>query len=342
MKNRAEIAATEVPRVDPARILVAIPALNEEKHIEACLQSLIGKQPGMRAVAIAVADGGSTDATRTIVGGLQKRFPNIILIDNPDRLQSAAVNRIVRECAAPAHEILVRCDAHAVYPPNYVMNVAASLLARDAASLATPLDAVAGGTCFQKAAAWTVDTPVGSGGSPHRGGRRSGYVAHGHHAGFRLDMFRRLGGYDESFSHNEDAEFDHRLKLAGGRVWLDAEIRIGYQMRDSLRLLAKQYWRYGRGRAKTMMKHKMAPQLRQAAPVANVVGLTLSLLLALIHPVFLIWPAAYGLLLAGMSIWVALRRGSVCGLFAGPALAAMHLAWGAGFIWQTVAGSDEK
>ena len=31
----------------------------------------------------------------------------------------------------------------------------------------------------------------------------------------RIAAFRGVGGYDESFSHNEDAELDYRLRQAG-------------------------------------------------------------------------------------------------------------------------------
>ena len=241
-------AADPAPFPDPATILVGIPALNEERHIAACLRSLVEGAPAMRSVRIVVADGGSTDATRAILDSLRPGLPNLVVIDNPDRLQSAAMNRIVATCATPEHRILVRCDAHACYPRGYVLDVAASLFSRDAAAVAATMDAT-GATPFQRAAAWIVDTPLGSGGAPHRGGRSSAWVDHGHHAGIRLDWFRRLGGYDPGFSHNEDAEFDRRLTRAGGRIWLDAGLRLDYPMRDSLPALARQYWCYGRGRA---------------------------------------------------------------------------------------------
>jgi succinoglycan biosynthesis protein ExoA len=324
-------AGTENPRLDPACVLVGIPALNEAENIEACLRSIA--HPTIRGARIVVADGGSRDRTRDIVRRLQREIPGLVLIDNPARLQAAALNRVAETCAGPEHRVLVRCDAHAVYPPGYVASVAESLLSRQAASVATMMDATGSG-CFARAAAWIVDTPLGSGGSAHRGGRRSGYVDHGHHAGFDLDWFRRLGGYDPTFSHNEDAEYDHRLHLAGGRVWLDADIRLAYRMRPTPSSLARQYWRYGRGRARTVRKHRMRLRFRQMLPVLNVVGLLLCLVLAPLAPVFLLGPAAYLLLLAAVCTWMAVLHRSLCGLCSGPALGAMHLAWGAGFLWQ--------
>ena len=45
-----------------------------------------------------------------------------------------------------------------------------------------------------------------------------------------------------------------------------------------------------------------------------------------------VWPALYLIVLGFASGWMVLRHRSPCGLWAGPALAAMHLPWGAGFL----------
>ena len=324
--------------IAPETILVVVPTLNEEAYIDTCLASLIGNDPRMPAVRIVVADGGSTDRTREIVAGSQSDWPNLLLIDNPARLQSAAVNRAVADAAAPEHRILVRCDAHSLYPPGFVLDVAECLVARGAASLTVPMDAEGTG-CFQRAVALVTDTPLGSGGSAHRGGQHSGWVDHGHHAGFDLAWFRRLGGYDETFSHNEDAEYDRRLVAAGGLIWLEANLRIGIAPRATPMALARQYWRYGRGRARTVLKHRMRPRLRQMIPVAHVLALSVSLALAPFHGAALAYPLAYGALLAATSLWAAWRMASPCGLWGGPVLALMHTAWGSGFLLQVVRGT---
>lgn len=325
----------DAPAVLSDAVIVAVPALNEATHIGACLASLLSDRPFMDSVRIVVADGGSHDGTQGIVAGLSRTHPNLRLIDNPGRLQSAGINAVVDACTTQEHRFLIRCDAHARYAPGYVRQVATALASRpEAASVASAMDAVGEG-CVQRAAAWIVDTPLGSGGSAHRGGRRSGWVDHAHHAGFRLAWFRKIGGYDPTFSHNEDAEYDHRLGLAGGKVWFDADIRMDYAMRDSLRALWLQYWRYGRGRCRTVRKHKMRPRLRQMIPVINAVGVVAGLLLAPILPLALAWPAAYALLLLGVALAGARAIGR-CGLMAGPALGAMHMAWGLGFLRQAM------
>lgn len=334
--------ATEASALRPEDVLVAVPTLNEAGSIEACLQSLIDQDPFMGEVRVVVADGGSSDGTVQIVTGMADRYPNLKCVDNPGRLQSAAINRAVACCASPTHRFLVRCDAHAIYPSGYVKAVAESLARRpEAAAVATAMDATGRG-CIGRAAAWIVDTPLGSGGSAHRGGQRSGWVDHAHHAGFRLDWFRKVGGYDESFSHNEDAELDHRLNEAGGRIWLDAGIRLDYRMRDTIRGLWLQYWRYGKGRVRTILKHSMRPRLRQILPVLAVLAIAASLLTGPIWTPALLVAGGYLAIVVVVSILGSLVLKSHCGLWAGPAMAAMHLAWGSGFLAQLVQSRGEE
>ena len=323
------------PRARPDRVLVVLPVLNEERHVEDCIRSLMVPEEWMASTTMVVADGGSTDHTRKIVNGLRAEFPNLHLMDNPGRLQSAGINTAVLDCAKPDHDILIRCDAHATYPAGYVRDVATALRQRGADSVATVMDAV-GEAPLQRAAAWIVDTPLGSGGAAHRNGRRSRYVDHGHHAAFDLYRFRELEGYNFGFSHNEDAEYDLRLCRAGGRIWLAADIRLAYVMRASFMALARQYWAYGGGRARTILKHRCRPRLRQILPAFNIVALPASLFTGLIWPPALAWIGLYLLFLAGASVCCAAALRSSDGLLAGLTLAVMHISWGAGFL-RTIA-----
>lgn len=325
--------------VDPATILAVIPALNEARHIEACIRSLMTGSPELRRVPLLVADGGSADDTVAIVERLKSDFSNLGVTHNPKRLQSAALNLAAMAHAPDAARILLRCDAHSIYPENFILDVARSLSDTGAASLVIPMDAE-GETCFEKGNAWIVDTPLGSGGAVHRGGNVSGWVDHGHHAGFDLTWFRRIGGYDESFSHNEDAEYDVRLGKAGGRVYLDASIRIRYTPRGDVNRLAKQYYGYGKGRARNVRKHGSRLKMRQAVPIVVVGGSLAGLLASLVYPPTLLIPLAYVSALTLASVYVAWKHKSACGLFAGLAAGTMHTSWAVGFLREAIFPSD--
>lgn len=325
------MAMAETPRTDNQDVLAVIPTFNEEAHIEACIRSLMA--PETADVKLVVCDGMSTDRTCEIVHGLQSEFPNLYLLENPKRLQSAAINLAADRMATPASKYLVRCDAHSIYPERFITRIAETLQNTGAASVVTAMDAV-GTDCFEKANAWIVDTPLGSGGSAHRGGTVSQYIDHGHHAGFDLSWFRKVGGYDESFSHNEDAEYDHRLAQLGGQIYLDADIRIQYVPRSNLKALAKQYFNYGKGRARTLKKHRMQPKLRQMLPVFALLGCVSGFALSPIFPVFALIPVTYLAIILAAALVLTIAKRSLCALWAAPALAAMHMSWGLGFLMQ--------
>jgi glycosyltransferase involved in cell wall biosynthesis/GT2 family glycosyltransferase len=312
------------------RVLVVIPALDEAATIEAAIASLSADLPWQARVSFVVVDGGSSDGTQERVAALAARRADLSLLHNPARIQAAAVNLAARAAAQEA-DVIVRCDAHAVYPRGYVARLLEALERTGADSVVVPLDSIGGPGRVQRAVAWVSDTLLGSGGAAHRAGRKSGFVDHGHHAAFRAASFRRCGGYDESYSHNEDAELDCRLRRLGGRIYLDARIRVGYVARASLAALARQYFRYGRGRSRTVRRHPGSMRARQLAVPAHAAALVAALAAAPWWPPALAWPLGYLALLALGSAQAAWRHRSACGLLCGPAAAVMHLSWAAGF-----------
>lgn len=337
MDANAQTLDKAVEALDPARVFAVIPAFNEARHIESCIRSLMTGNEWLRRVPLVVVDGGSTDGTIEIVTSMMPEFPNLRLVHNSKKLQSAAINLAAAECAGESARFLVRCDAHSIFPAGFIKSVASALLRTKAASVVIPMDA-RGETCFERANAWIVDTPLGSGGSAHRGGTRSGYVDHGHHAGFDLSVFRSVGGYDESFSHNEDAEYDERVIQAGGRIFLDATIRKIYIPRGSVAALARQYYNYGKGRARTVFKHGQRPKVRQMLPIFALLGSLIGLVAAPFYPPAILLPAGYLTILAAASVFIGVVKRSACGLLAGLASGTMHMSWAAGFIIQSVTG----
>ena len=210
-------------------VLLVIPTLNEAANIAAVIATLTADFDFNGQSKIIVVDGGSTDRTKDIVRALIGTNVNIFLQHNPLRIQSAAVNLAVREFGGDI-DVLIRCDAHAHYPPDFVSRLLLTLEQTGSDAIVVPMDSV-GTECTSRAIAWLADSLVGSGGSAHRGGRSSGYVDHGHHAAFRLETFRIIGGYDESFRCNEDAELDARQRAIGAKIYLDGANRIMYQPR---------------------------------------------------------------------------------------------------------------
>lgn len=321
------------PRRSAGRVAIIIPTLNEEAFIGAVLDTLAPQMPD-DVCEILVVDGGSTDRTREIVAQRVSSDARIRLIDNEARLQSAAVN-LGAGLAHPNASLLIRADAHAQYPSDFVVRLLEAHDLEGAQSVVNRLHSVGTGR-FQRAVAAVSNSRIGSGGAAHRSGGQSGFIDHGHHALFDREWFRDVGGYDETFVANEDAEFDTRLRSAGGRIWFASESVIRYFPRDTPTALARQYYRYGRGRAQTWRRHGEKLRARQMIPAALVVVFGAAAGVAPFWPRALFAPASYLFGASAAAVMLATQAADPCVLGGALALPVMHLAWGAGFIREVV------
>ncbi|AKH42797.1 succinoglycan biosynthesis protein ExoA [Altererythrobacter atlanticus] len=314
-------------------ILAVIPCLNEINHIGVLLdQFLADPDIGL----LVVADGGSSDGTREIVQQRAQVEGRLILLDNPARIQSAGINLAVARYGQ-GYDWLLRIDAHCLYPGGYAAMLVAAAEEHGASAIAVPM-VTSAASGFQLAAATAQNSVLGTGGSAHRhlGGGR--FVEHGHHALIRMDMFRELLGYCENMPCNEDAEFDYRQTSAGGRIWLEPKAAITYFPRKSPGALWRQYYRYGRGRAQTIQRHRMKPRLRQMVPLAAPLIVAL-LPLGFAHWIFSIPAFAWLVLCLAGGALIGMRNGGGWAMLSGIAAAIMHLSWGCGFLAQWFGGS---
>lgn len=304
-------------------VLIVVPCLNEEAHLPGLLDGLLR---GARGALVVVADGGSSDRSRAIVSRLARVHANLVLLDNPQRIQSAAVNRAARRYGA-GRRWLVRIDAHADYPADFVDRLCRAAGRMRATSVVVPM-VTRGRACFERAAAAAQNSVLGTGGAPHRHLGQGQWVDHGHHALFDLALFMAVGGYDEGFAANEDSELDRRLLAADGRIWLEPAAAITYFPRGTIAALFRQYRHYGKGRARNLKRHPVPVRLRQMLPLAVVPA---------------ILTAGVGLALATVRGEAAIlavpalgwRARSWCAAAAGVAAATMHAGWSLGFIEET-------
>jgi succinoglycan biosynthesis protein ExoA len=271
--------------------LIVVPTLNEARHIGGLIEGLLPEAEALGAL-IVVADGGSRDGTLDIVAEQVRHSPLVRLLHNPKRIQSAAINLAVDRFGADI-DYVIRIDAHGAYPADYCRVLVREAQEKGVDSVVVPMKTV-GMSLFQRAVATAQNSVVGTGGSEHRTGRAGRFVSHGHHALMSIPAYRAVGGYDESFRHNEDAELDFRLTQAGFRIWLTDETTMTYYPRASVSGLSKQYFGYGRGRARNLLKHRMRPRLRQMLPLAIAPAAVLAPL-AVVH-----WTAAVPL-----ALWIA-------------------------------------
>jgi succinoglycan biosynthesis protein ExoA len=319
-------------KTNKSGVLLVVPCLNEEAHIERLVLQMVNAA-WSRPMRIVVADGGSTDRTREIAQDLATRFDNVSYLFNAKRLQSAAVNAAVAAYGQGA-AFVIRLDAHAAYPQTYCQDLIEEAEANQADSVVVPMETIGSGW-FQSGVAAAQNSKLGNGGSAHRCAHRAGcWVDHGHHALMRIEAFRAVDGYDETFSHNEDAELDVRLARAGYRIWLTGRTSLQYFPRSAPLPLFVQYVKYGHGRVRTLQKHKVRPKLRQVAPAAVVPAACLSVAAPML-PAAALPLLAWMLLCLGYGALLGVRSRRAPVALAGVAAMIMHFGWSLGF-WRAV------
>lgn len=313
-------------------VVVVVPCLDEARHIRGLLERLAPSAAALGA-EIVVVDGGSTDGTVAIVEEYRREHGGVRLLHNPKRIQSAAVNAAVFSLQAPV-DYFIRIDAHGGYPEDYCERLVDEAIATGADSVVVSMRTEGHGL-VQRAAAMAQNSRLGTGGARHRHRDEGAWIDHGHHALMRVSAFAAVGGYDETFRQNEDAELDYRLRRAGFRIWLTGRTHMVYFPRSTFARLFLQYLGYGRGRARNVLKHRAVPKLRQMVPLLVFPSAVLALL-AFLHPLAALPLAVWIAVCAGFGARAAIGARDAGMLAAGVSVMVMHFAWSFGF-WQQLA-----
>jgi glycosyltransferase involved in cell wall biosynthesis/predicted ATP-grasp superfamily ATP-dependent carboligase len=316
-------------------VTIILPCRNEAAYIRACLDSLLGTDYPHEHLEILVVDGGSTDGTREIVKEYADAHARLRLLDNPDRIVPTALNAGIREATG---EIIVRMDAHVIYPPEYVPRLVAGLRETGADNVGGCIVTLpADGTPVAQAIAIALSHPFGVGNSHFRiGSPEARFVDTVPFGCYHRSVFARIGLFDEELIRNQDDEFNHRLLRHGGRVLLLPDVVSYYYARRSIRQVARMYYQYGYFKPLAARKIGRVMTVRQLVPSAFLAGLigggALSLLWPPIAPIWGLTVGAY----AGAVLACALPIARIYGLRCAAALAAvfpaLHLSYGAGFL----------
>jgi len=308
-------------------VTLVVPCLNEEPYIEACIRSLLAQDYPKDRLEILVVDGMSSDATREILARITEEDARVRVIDNPERIQAAGLNEGIR---ASKGEIIVRADVHAEYNHDFVSQCVL-VLAETGASNVGGAARPRARSFFQRALAAALESPLAIGNSKYRQADAEGFVDTVFPGAFPRRVFVQAGLFDRKAITNEDAEINQRIHAAGGKVYLSRRIVVHYYPRESLGALARQYFKYGKGRARTLWKHGKFLTVRPALPFFALAGGVGLLLTSHLQP---FTPFAFGGYALG-TLAEAVRVGRKLGHAAIPVVwsifPVLHASHGAGF-----------
>ncbi|MGD1874120.1 MAG: glycosyltransferase family 2 protein [Mastigocoleus sp.] len=241
---------------------IAIPTYNESVHIEKLIRDFLSTKY-QNLIEIFVADGGSTDGTQDIVQKLSTEDPRVKLIHNPEKIQSAGLNLIIKESTG---DIFLRADAHSDYASDYIEKCVEALLKSKALNVGGAQRFVAK-NAFQSGIALATKSLLGSGGAKYRNPNYHGYADTVYLGCFWRKVLVDIGGFDTILINNEDAELNQKLLTKSHQaIYISSDIKVWYYPRKNWKSLFIQYLKYGRGRYLTATKHRQQLQIRGKLP----------------------------------------------------------------------------
>ncbi|MGA1278814.1 MAG: glycosyltransferase family 2 protein [Candidatus Nanopelagicaceae bacterium] len=312
--------------IDSPAVTVMIPVLNEADHLVAAVESVLA-QDYSGDIEVILAVGPSKDGTDEIARSLARRDSRVIVVENPSGRTASALNRAIKSARYP---YIVRLDGHSEIGSDYIKYAIETLIATGAVNVGGIM-AAQGITPFQKAVARAMRSPLGVGNSRFHTGGEAGESDTVYLGVFRKSALEEIGGFDEKFTRAQDWELNYRLRSRGGKIWFDPRLEVTYRPRKNLRLLAKQYFEYGRWRRAVSRRHIGTVNARYlAAPLALSVNLLSVILSVTTDPIFIapllgyLTVIAFGSALIGKDLGERLRLPWV--------LMTMHMSWGLGFL----------
>jgi glycosyltransferase involved in cell wall biosynthesis len=317
------------------RVSIIIPCRNEAGYIAHCLNSILASDYPQDLLEILVADGHSTDGTREILARYCAEHGSVQLLDNPRGTTSGGLNAAIQ---ASSGAVVIRMDAHVLYPPDYISRLVRGLEESGADNVGGVLETVpADKSAMARAIAVGMSHRFGVGNSHFRVGtsqrREVDTVPFGC---FRREIFSRIGLFDEELIRNQDDEFNFRVITRGGRVVLLPDVSCRYFARRSLHQLGRMYYQYGYFKPLVARKVGRIMTVRQLVPSLLVVSLAVSALGALWVPgagiILALVLAAYGLLVGLAAVDAARTHGLWCGAALGAVIPTLHFSYGIGFL----------
>ena len=314
-------------------VTIAIPMLNEGRYIVPCLRSFAAQTWPSAKLDVMVIDGGSDDGSELLVEAFMADHDWVRLVPNPAGSAAAAFNIGMNDARG---EIVCLFSAHGVADPDYVRASVDAIRSSGASGVGgryrhEGLDSTSQGIGL------AMTSPVGMA-SPHRYATEPREVDTISHPAYRRDAMFDVGGFDESLARNSDYEFNYRMREAGHRLFFDPSIGSVYRPRPNLNALFRQFWFYGKGKARVIEQHPGSMSPRHAvAPLAVLAAAMTPIVFAMsrlrrLRPVAIVGWAGYGSVVAYGVKRAAPRDHDASPMAVLAAFPVMHAAWGAGFL----------
>ncbi|RNC66571.1 glycosyltransferase family 2 protein [Proteiniphilum sp. X52] len=291
---------------------IIIPLYNRPDEVDELLASLC-EQTDKRFEVVIVEDG-STRKSDAVVTKYRDKL-DLTYFEKPNSGPGLTRNA---GAARAKYDYLIFFDSDCIIPPGYIGTVSQALREEYADAYGGPDAAHPTFTTIQKAINYSMTSFFTTGGI--RGSKRSleKFNPRSFNFGVSKKAFDRIGGYG-SMRFGEDIDLSLRLLSNGFRTALIPGAFVYHKRRSTFGQFFKQVYNSGIARINLHLAHPGSLKTVHLLPAFFVTGMTLTLILSVIHPPFLLIPLSYSLLVFIDSL---IKNGS-----SGVALYSIAAAW---------------
>lgn len=313
-------------------VSLVLPIRNEATHLERALDAIDAQTYPRDRIEIIVVDGGSTDATVSILHRRMTGDPRLSLLGGQG-VNTPMAMRIGAEAARG--DVIVKVDGHGWMNERFVEVAVASLASDPSLGCVGGLIDPIAITEVQRANAIARFSRFGVGGGIYTMDQHVQDADTVQCGAYRREALDLTGGFDPAMAYGEDEELNHRIRQAGWRIQLHPAMRYAYHVRPTVGALFRQYFRYGRARVAVVRKHPSFFRPKHTVPAMMVAGLASTLLLAPFRSWQMLTAVAWGSYLAFIvagAVSLSMRHRFWRPELLAASLAALHFGYGCGFL----------
>jgi glycosyltransferase involved in cell wall biosynthesis len=216
-------------------ISLILTTLNEARNLPQFFNGVLAQT--RRPDEVVVVDGGSKDASRTVIAEYQPRLNaagiSFHFVEKPGANIAAGRNIAIGAAQGP---IIAVTDAGCSLDPRWLEHLVEPLTAGRADLVGGFYRAVTHNRLQFCLARLTVGEGPGK-----------GFLPSSRSVAFQKHVWEAAGGYPEWLPWGEDTYFDERMLECGARYEIAANALVGWEVRSTLRAVWRQFYRYAYG-----------------------------------------------------------------------------------------------